>query len=95
MSNNAIPTKTGAVVEMTAADFIPFPKGNLTHRGVTVSRATLWRAKRTGTLKTRLFRQVGSVKGRRYILRESLDEWIAAQMVDEDSPLVRKPKLGA
>jgi hypothetical protein len=81
MTNNS--THTGAVVEVTAADFIPFPAKSLTHRGVSISRSTLVRGWKSGSLKTKLFRLSGSMMGRRYILAESLNQWLETAMTDE------------
>ena len=82
MSTQAIPT-AGAAVEMTAADFIALPnKKSIVHRGVPLSRTTLWRAIKRGDIKTKLFRQPGSVRGRRFLLVESLNGWLNMRMVD-------------
>ena len=70
------------LVAVTEADFIPLPKKNLLHRGVSLSRATIIRSIKSGRIKSRLFRQPGSTMGRRYILRESLDQYLAACMAD-------------
>lgn len=69
-------------VQYAACDFIPLPAKSLHHRGAEISRATLIRAAKRGLIKTRLFRQPGSTQGRRYILRESLDAYIEACMMD-------------
>jgi hypothetical protein len=69
-------------IQIDQADFVALPSKVLPYRGVDLTRSTLIRGMHAGLIKSRLFRQPGSVKGRRYILRESLDQYLAACMAD-------------
>jgi hypothetical protein len=78
----SIPTSANGLIPMDQADFIAMPSKAIIHKGVTLTRSTLIRAIDTGELKSRLFRMPGSTKGRRYILRESLDIFLQRCLVD-------------
>lgn len=71
-----------STIPLDIGDFLPLPEKDMTCRGVRLTRSTLIRAEKKGQIKTRLFRQPGSTKGRRYILRESLHAYIDRCMVD-------------
>lgn len=81
---------TAGLIGFTSSDFIPLPIKSLSYRGLELTRSNLIRAIRRGDIKSRLFRQPGSLKGRRYILPESLDTYIDNCMVDAFGPSVRK-----
>jgi hypothetical protein len=80
------PKAAAHYVATTAADFLPFPAVTLNYRGLNLSRSSLYRLRDAGEIRTKAFRITGGLKPRTFILRESLDAWIARQMSQPDSP---------
>ena len=72
-------------VAYTAEDFIPMPAKPITYRGIQFSRSTLIRLWEAGKIKTSKLRISGSVLGRRFVLRESLDAFIDSQVAENIS----------
>ena len=70
------------IVTVEPSDFIPMPAKSISHRGVILTRSTLIRGIGAGHIKSRLLRIPGSTKGRRYLLRESLDAFLEKCLVD-------------
>ncbi len=66
-------------------DFIHIPSQRkpLTFRGVQFSRSTILRLADAKKIKLAKLRLTGGVQGRRYILRESLDAFINAQIAEQ------------
>jgi hypothetical protein len=60
-------------------EFIPFPEGRLDYRGLKLSRGALRRLADAGEIKTKEIRIPPAVRGRVYIIRGSLDDWIDRQ----------------
>ena len=77
--SNRIPT---TAVPFTAQDFFPMPSKGFTHRGIQFSRSTCIRLWEKGEIKTTALRFTGSIHGRRYILRDSLDAFIDRQVAE-------------
>jgi len=73
---------TTQFVSVGPDDFIPLPAKSITFNGVRLSRSTLIRAIAAEEIKSRLFCVKGSTKGRRYVLRESLEEFVRSSMLD-------------
>lgn len=70
-------------VLFTESDFIPLPAKSFGYRGISFSRSTLLRLREQGRVKLARFRFTGNTKPRLYVLRESLDTFIADQLSAE------------
>ena len=79
MKHSSVPQ---TAVAFTAEDFIPMPAKPITYRGIQFSRSTLIRLWESGKIKTSRLRISGSVLGRRFVLRESLDSFIDQQVAE-------------
>ncbi len=77
-----IKSSASVLVTVTAGDYTPLPAKSLTHRGVELTRSTCIRAMHSGLIESRLLRQPGSKKGRRYLLTASIDSYLERCMVD-------------
>jgi hypothetical protein len=73
-------TQTESKVPFSEGDFIPLPAKSFGYRGVIFTRSTLLRLREANRVKFAKFRFTGKTKPRLYVLRESLDAFIAAQM---------------
>ena len=65
--------RSGVYVATAADDFLPLPAKSLHYRGLNLSRSSLFRLREAGEIRTKEFRVTGKLKGRSFILRESLD----------------------
>lgn len=73
---------TNQAVPLSEEDFIPLPARTFAYRGVNWSRSTLLRLRKQGRVKVARFRFSGTTKPRLFVLRESLDHFIAEQVVE-------------
>lgn len=70
---------------MSELDFIALPAKSFEHRGITFTRSTLIRLRKQGKIKFTAMRYTGRTKPRLYVLRESLDTFIASQVAASES----------